>query len=194
MQPTLSEVLIQREKIKASIWSDAVLVILGSVLLAVSAQLSFYLPISPIPITGQTLAVLLCGAVLGSRRGMASMGLYILQGLAGLPVFAGGQGGLGVLFGPTAGYLVGFIAAAYIAGLLAEKGFDRKWHTTIAAFLAGQMVIYFFGVLRLTSFVGLEQALKIGVFPFLIGDAIKAGIAAALLPSAWLMIDQFKKF
>ncbi|MDO9546958.1 MAG: biotin transporter BioY [Pelolinea sp.] len=189
MHNVLSIHLLHQTKIKENIWLDLVLIITGSVFVAVCAQLAVYLPFSPVPITAQTLAVLLCGIILGSRRGAWSMVLYLLEGVFGLPVFAGGMGGLAVLFGPTAGYLIGFIPAAFLVGTLAEKGFDRHWYSTLIAFTLGQMVIYFFGVSRLVSFFSFQQALRIGVYPFLIGDAVKVGFAMILLPSCWKPIN-----
>ena len=188
MQNVLSVELVRRAHMKENIWLDFLLIVTGSIFVAICAQFVLYLPFSPVPITGQTFAVLLCGAVLGSRRGGLSLALYVLEGAIGLPVFAGGSGGMAVLFGPTAGYLAGFIPAAFLVGLLAEKGFDRHWHSTLITFLIGQIIIYSLGVMRLLSFFNYEQALEIGVIPFLIGDAIKVGIAMILLPSCWKFI------
>ena len=190
MHHVLSVELLRKSRVNENIWSDLALILVGSIFVALSAQIAFYLPFSPIPITGQTLAVLLCGAVLGSRRGSLSLALYLLQGAIGFPVFAGGTGGLAVFFGPTAGYLAGFVPAAFLVGALCEKGFDRNWASTLIAFLGGQLIIYVLGILRLSSFIGFEQVLEIGIVPFLFGDAIKIGIAAILLPSCWKMINK----
>ena len=192
MHNVLSVELIRRAQLKENIWLDLTLIITGSIFVAICAQFAFYLPFSPVPVTGQTLAVLLCGAVLGSKRGGLSLALYVLEGAIGLPVFAGGRGGMAALFGPTAGYLTGFILAAFLVGLLAEKGFDRKWHSTLFTFLIGQIIIYSLGVMRLLSFFNFNQALEIGVTPFLIGDAIKVGFAMILLPSYWKVIKKFQ--
>lgn len=168
---------------------DVTLVLLGSWLVALFAQVEVPLPFSPVPITGQTFAVLLVGASLGSKRGAAAMLAYIAQGAAGLPFFAGGAGGLGILTGATAGYLAGFIAAAYVVGLLAERGLERNFKTSIAPFLAGTVVIYLCGVAWLSVIVGgFGKAVELGLLPFLIGDAIKIIAAAAALPSAWRMV------
>lgn len=164
---------------------DTALVVLGSLLIAVLAQVRMYLPFTPVPVTGQTFAVLLIGAVLGSRRGAAAVGLYLLQGSLGLPFFAGGGAGFTVLLGPTGGYLAGFLPAAYVTGWLAERGFDRKLRTALPGFLAGQVVIYAFGVLWLARFTGIDTALAAGLLPFLAGDAVKVALAAAVLPAAW---------
>ena len=114
MQNVLSVELLHRAQMKENIWLDFLLIVTGSIFVAICAQFVLYLPFSPVPITGQTFAVLLCGAVLGSRRGGLSLALYVLEGAIGLPVFAGSSGGIAVLFGPTAGYLAGFIPAAFL--------------------------------------------------------------------------------
>lgn len=168
---------------------DITLILLGSWLIALFAQVEILLPFSPVPITGQTFAVLLVGAMLGSKRGVAAVLAYIAQGVAGLPFFAGGASGFGILTGATAGYLVGFIVAAYMIGLLAERGLERSFKTSIAPFLVGTIIIYAFGVGWLSIVVGsFLKALEFGLFPFVIGDAIKLLAAAAALPSAWKMI------
>jgi biotin transport system substrate-specific component len=161
----------------------------GSWLIALSAQVAIPLPFSPVPVTGQTLAVLLVGALLGSRRGSLAVLAYIAQGLAGLPVFAGGALGMARLLGPTGGYLVGFAAAAFLVGLLAERGWDRRVLTTAAAMILGNLVIYAIGALWLAPFVGgLEQALATGVLPFIPGDLVKIVAAALLLPAGWKLL------
>lgn len=193
MQNVLFNEFTHRLRLKENIALDMVFIILGSVFVALSSQFAFYLPFSPVPITGQTFAVLFTGAVLGSRRGGLSLALYILEGMIGLPVFAGGTGGMAVLFGPTAGYLIGFIPAAVLVGYLSEKSFDRNPVSMVIAFFLGQAVIYFFGVIRLLSFVGYERVLLLGVFPFLIGDAIKAGMVMLLLPSGWKLLNKSKQ-
>ncbi len=169
--------------------ADAALVLGGSLLTALMAQIAIPLPFTPVPITGQTLAVLLVGAALGSRRGALSMAAYVLEGVLGLPVFAGGTAGLARLLGPTGGYLVGFIAAAFVTGWLAERGWDRRLLTAALAMLAGNVVIYLFGLpwlARFTGgFLGPKGALVLGLLPFIPGDLVKLALAALLLPSAW---------
>ncbi len=167
---------------------NVALVIAGSLLTALAARMSIPLPFTPVPITGQTFAVLLIGAVLGSRRGAVSMAVYLAQGLAGLPVFAGGQAGLAVLLGPTGGYLIGFIAAAFITGWLAEHGWDRRPFTTAVAMALGNIVIYLFGVPWLAAFAGIERAPLLGLVPFLPGDVLKIGLATLALPGAWWVV------
>lgn len=173
--------------------ADAALVLGGSLLTALAARLTIPLPFTPVPITGQTFAVLLVGAALGSRRGALSMALYVLEGALGLPVFAGGTAGLGRLLGPTGGYLVGFIAAAFVTGWLAERGWDRRPLTTALAMLAGNLVIYLFGLPWLAAFLGgrflgPKGALALGLLPFIPGDLVKLALATFLLPSAWWIV------
>lgn len=192
MQNVLFNEFTHRLRLKENIALDMVFIILGSVFVALSSQFAFYLPFSPVPITGQTFAVLLTGAVLGSRRGGLSLALYILEGLVGLPVFAGGTGGMAVLFGPTAGYLIGFIPAAILVGYLSEKGFDRKWIPMFFALVLGLVVIYIFGVIRLLSFVGIEKVFSLGVAPFMVGDLIKTIMVMLLIPSGWKFLNKSK--
>lgn len=184
--PTISERTFPNVSSRAR---DIVLVIAGSLLIAALAQIEILLPFTPVPITGQTFGVLLVGAALGSKRGAAALLLYITEGALGLPFFAGGGSGFGILTGATAGYLVGFVAAAYVIGLLAERGLERNVRTSIVPFLAGTIVIYFFGVAWLAVVLGaLGKALVAGVLPFLIGDAIKLVAAALVLPAAWKLV------
>jgi len=165
---------------------EMLLVISGSLLVAAFAQIRIPLPFTPVPITGQTLAVLLVGAALGSNRGVTSMLLYLMMGLVGMPVFAGGGSGLAYLSGATGGYLLGFVAAAYVVGRLAERGLERNFRTAILPFALGQLIIYAVGALWLAIYLGsLREALVLGVSPFVLGDLIKMAFAAILLPTAW---------
>lgn len=174
---------------RSALLYDAALVLGASLVIALSAQVAIQLPFSPVPITGQTMAVLLVGALLGSRRGALAVLAYIAEGLAGLPVFAGGAAGLTRLFGPTGGYLVGFVAAAFLVGWLAERGWDRRFGTTLAAMTLGNLVIYGVGAVWLAVFVGgVSRAWSLGVVPFLPGDAIKIVLAAVLLPGGWKLL------
>jgi len=177
---------------KAYAWFyDVALIIGGSLFIAVSSRLKIFLPFSPVPITGQTFAVLMTGALYGARRGGLSVILYIIMGMSGLSVFALG-GGFSVLLGTTGGYLLGFIAAAYITGLLAERGWDRRIETTILAMVFGNMVIYTFGLLWLCCLVGVSRTvLVMGLYPFIIGDLLKIALAALLLPSGWKLLNRF---
>jgi biotin transport system substrate-specific component len=167
---------------------DLLLIVLGALLVATLAQVIIPLPFTPVPITGQTLAVLLVAAVLGSKRGLASLSLYSLMGLSGLPVFAGGASGIAYSLGPTLGYLAGFIVAAYVIGLLAERGLERSVRTSLVPFLIRTLLIYLFGAGWLAIKFRFGKALALGVLPFLVGDAIKLVLAALALPAAWKLV------
>ncbi len=164
---------------------DTLLVVGFSLLLAGASQVAIPLPFTPVPVTLQTLAVLLTGMALGWKRGALAVLAYLGQGFVGLPVFAGGSLGVAHLFGPTGGYLVGFVAAAALVGLLAERRFDRRPSTTVLAMVAGTMVIQLCGAAWLSLYVGAAAAVAQGVVPFLVGDALKVVAAAAGLPLAW---------
>ncbi|KAF0107643.1 MAG: putative biotin biosynthesis protein BioY [Anaerolineaceae bacterium] len=167
---------------------DMLLVVTGSLLVAGMAQVRIPLPFTPVPLTGQTFAVLLVGAALGSRRGAASLLFYLTLGMAGLPVFAGGASSLAYLAGPTGGYLIGFVCAAFVVGFLAERGLDRHFRSALLVFLVGEVVIYLCGISWLSLHLGAQKALVAGVFPFLLGDAIKMIAAALTLPAAWKIV------
>lgn len=169
---------------------DTMLVAGGSILVALSAQICIPVPFSPIPITGQTLSVLLLGALLGSRRGALSLAAYLAEGASGWPVFSGASGGLVHLTGPTAGYLAGFVPAAFLTGLLAERGWDRTKKTALAAMVLGNAVIYAFGLAWLGLFTGAGRVLSLGLTPFLAGDLLKVTLAACLLPVGWKLIGR----
>ncbi len=170
----------------------AALVVGFALLTALAAQVRIPLPFTPVPVTGQTLAVLLAGAALGSRAGAASQGLYILLGLGGLPFFQGGNGGWEYATGPTLGYLIGFVIAAAAVGYLAERKQDRTIATALPAFLAGTAVIYVFGVagLMVSLQTDLTDALVKGLVPFVIGDLLKVALAGTLLPAAWKLAGE----
>lgn len=167
------------------------LVIGGALLTAAAAHLSVRLSWTPVPITGQTLAVLLVGGTLGWRRGSASIALYVALGAAGLPFYAeaadGARGGWTMATGPTAGYLVGFVAAAALIGWLAERGQDRRLDTSVPAMLAGTAVIYLCGVGWLAHSLGVDatRAMELGLTPFVLGDLIKLLFAGVALPLVW---------
>ena len=168
------------DKVKMENPTQIRMTVYASLLAALTAAGAFVaIPIGPAPITLQTLFVLLSGLLLGSKWGLASAGVYLLAGACGLPVFAGGMGGLGRLAGPTGGYLVGFLPAVYLVGFISEKG-GKKVIFDIIAMICGTVVIYAFGVTWLKILTGktFTQVLVIGMFPFLIGDALK--IAAAV--------------
>ncbi len=183
---TVADVLRPYAKRYAALY-DIILIISGSLLIALCTQARILLPFSPVPITGQTFAVLMLGALLGSRRGGLSVLLYIAEGAAGLPVFALG-GGLPILFGPTGGYLLGFVPAAYIVGLLAERGWDRRVSKTILAMILGNIVLYTFGLLWLSRWVGINRVFITGLYPFIIGEILKLVLAAVILPTGWKLL------
>ncbi|UCF00428.1 MAG: biotin transporter BioY [Planctomycetota bacterium] len=186
MNPTMAGVFRPCRKIYAGFY-DISLIIVGSLLIGLCAQIKVWLPISPVPVTLQTFAVLMIGAVLGPRRGSLCVLAYIIEGAAGLPVFAAGAG-LAVLSGPTGGYLVGFLAAAYITGYLAKKGWDRQVGTTVLAMLLGNLSIYAFGLFWLSCLIGAKKALVVGLYPFIVGDCLKIALAAVVLPSGWKLL------
>lgn len=167
---------------------DVALVAGASLFIALMAQLTIYLPFSPVPVTGQTLAVLLIGALLGSSRGSMAVLAYMTEGVAGMPVFAGGLAGPAVLAGPTGGYLAGFVVAAYAVGWLAERGWDRNTLSTVAAMLVGNIAIYLSGLVWLAQFIGGQNALAAGLYPFIPGDIAKLIFAALLLPAGWKLL------
>jgi biotin transport system substrate-specific component len=166
------------------------LVIVFSLFIAAAAQ--FAIHIGPIPITGQSFAVLLTGALLGSRLGAAAVIAYLIEGALGLPFFAGGGSGIVRFLGPTGGYLVAFPAAAYVTGAFAEYGWDKKYLSAAAAMAIGSAVIFlggwaWFAVLTNTPPVA---AFQIAVLPFLPGDVIKIALAAAVLPTGWTLLKR----
>jgi biotin transport system substrate-specific component len=190
MNTTLASVMVTRfwPRLDSRV-RDALLVLTGSLVVAAMAQVRIPLPFTPVPLTGQTFAVLLVGAALGSRRGAGSLLLYLLAGLAGLPFFAGGASGLAYLSGSTGGYLIGFVLAAYVVGRLAETGKDRHFPAAILTFLIGEVLIYVPALIWLSAWIGPQNALAAGLLPFLIGDAIKLVAAALALPAAWKLVE-----
>ena len=190
---TLASALVPASRASARA-SRAALVVAGSLLVAALARLEIHLPFTPVPITGQTLGVLLVGAALGPGLGAASMGLYLLEGAVGLPFFAGGAHGWSVLrtTSATGGYLWGFVVAAAVVGGLARRGWDRSFRGAVAAMLIGEVVLYAVGVPWLAAALGvsLERALELGMYPFVIGDLLKLFAAAVLLPTAWRLVGE----
>ncbi len=184
---TVADLLRPSEKRFAAVY-DITLVIGGSLLIALSAHLKVLLPFSPVPVTAQTFAVLMLGALLGAKRGGLAALAYIIEGAMGLPVFALG-GGFAVLLGPTGGYLIGFIPAAYVTGFLAQKGWDRRIGTTVLAMIFGNIIIYTFGLLWLSRLMGISKTvLSVGLYPFIVGDLVKIALAAAVLPTGWKLL------
>ncbi len=170
---------------------NVTLIIAGSLLIALCAQIAIPLPFSPVPVTGQTFAILMVGALLGAKRGSLAVLAYLAEGVAGLPVFSLARGGVMMFAGPTAGYLFGFVVAAYIVGFLAERGWDRRISTTIFTMILGLAVIYGFGVLWLSVlFKSFNAALAFGFYPFMIGEVLKVSLAALLLPVGWKFLKK----
>jgi biotin transport system substrate-specific component len=174
----------------ANAWTGVQLLSVGFVtaLTAAAAQISFPLPFTPVPFTVQPMVVLVGAAVLGSRLGALSQILYLTLGIAGLPVFAFAPElpqGFARLLGPSGGYLMAFPLAAFVTGLLAERGFDRRYLTSILAMAAGLAIIFFGGVSWIARFAGLDAALATGLYPFIVVDVIKVISAGLVLPTAW---------
>lgn len=169
---------------------SAGLVIVFSLFIAACAQ--FSIQIGPVPITGQSFAVLLTGALLGSRLGAAAVIAYLVEGALGLPFFAGGGAGIVRFFGPTGGYLVAFPAAAFITGAFAEHGWDKRYLTAVAAMAIGSAVILLGGLAWFTILTNTPPvaAFKIAVLPFLAGDVVKIALAAAVLPTGWALLKR----
>ena len=170
---------------RAGLLTNLSLVVGASLITALAAQVTVPVPWSPVPITGQTFAVTLSGAVLGARRGFLAQVLYLAEGALGLPVFAAGAAGAGVLAGPTAGYLLAFPLAAALTGALAQRGWDRRFATMLPAMLLGSVPVFLLGLLQLARFIPADRVLAAGLIPFLPGDLIKAALAALAFPAAW---------
>jgi biotin transport system substrate-specific component len=184
VQPRVLADLVPRVRAR-----DAALVLAATALTAVCAQISFYLPGNPVPVTAQTFAVLLSGAALGANRGAAVMLLYVLVGTVGMPVFADGKHGVDVVTGASGGYLIGFLAAGWVVGRLAEARFDRTPFKALPLFLIGSAIVYAIGVpwLAVSADQSLGWALSNGFVDFIPGDLVKAAAAAGLLPLAWTL-------
>ena len=184
---TIPAVVIDR-LVRGRAAANMLLVIGASLLIAIAAQIAIPLPFTPVPLTLQPLAVILIGVVLGSTRGAAAAALYLLEGASGLPVFAQGHGGAAWLLGPTAGYLISYPFAAYVAGLVSERG----WGSTIIRAISGMLlalgVIYLGGWSWLAVLTDARSAFVAGVAPFVLADIVKVAIGAALLPKAQQII------
>lgn len=179
---------------RASVVTDTLLVAGGAVFIALVAQLAFYLPFTPVPVTGLTFGVLVTGAAMGLIRGLLATLLYVLLGVAGLPVYADASYGIDVLIGVTGGYLVGSVLAAALTGYLAEKAWDRKVVSAVPAMLLGELVIFTVGVgwLMVVLDVDLGEGLALGLVPFILGEVVKLVAAGLLLPGAWKLVDRVK--
>lgn len=171
---------------------DTALVVAGALFIYLTARITFPVPDSPVPITGQTLGVLLVGGALGFRRGLIAVSLYVLLGLVGLPFFAEGKGGTAVILGARGGYLIGFIVAGAVVGRLAELGWDRRIGGALAMMLIGSTIIYAVGLPWLMVVTGypLNETIAKGLTPFVIADALKLVLAAVLFPVAWWIVER----
>ena len=207
LQPTLATAIWPDEASPAATRAvrNVILAVLGSLFVAICAQVQ--VPLWPVPVTGQTFAVLVVGMAFGWRLGGATLLLYLAEGLVGLPVFAKFAAGPGVLAGPTGGYLVGFVVAAAVIGYLAQRGWDRNVWRTAAAMLIGNVVLYIPGLIWLGMFyagpgaqfvantgatMAAGAAIAGGLTPFLLGDALKLALAAALFPAAWRLVSKHR--
>ena len=194
---------------RAAAWQRHLLmIVVGTLLIVVGARISFYLPGNPlVPVTLQTFGVVFAGALLGFRRALAAVGLYLLLGIVGLPVFAldAGTGlyrsgldtivrvgGGSIALAPTGGYLIGFLLAGGLVGRLAELGWDRHLGGSVGAMLLGNVVIYVVGLpwLMAAARLDLMSTLQLGLYPFLVGDVLKLAVAASLLPAGWWLVKR----
>jgi biotin transport system substrate-specific component len=189
-RPTLVDRVFSR-----SIVVDIVLIAAGAALTAIAAQIA--VPLWPVPITGQTLAVILVGLSLGAVRGGLSMVLYAVLGVVGLPVFSDTSSGWSVIAGPTGGYIIGFIFAAVLTGWLAQRTWDRKWLSAFVSTLAGTVVTFAIGLPWLAAYLGavgapndLQSVLIAGFYPFIIGGLIKAALGAGIISAAWFAVNR----
>ncbi|CAI9388631.1 biotin transporter BioY [Microbacterium sp. T2.11-28] len=193
-RPVLSDLISRPDDRVRAFALDAALVLTGVAVVALLAKVSFF--IGPVPITGQTLGVIVVGAALGARRGAASLTAYLLAGLAGAPVFAGATAGPAYVLAPSFGFVVGFIPAAFVAGWFAERAWDRKPWLAFVGFVAASVIPFLIGVpymaLILATVLGqtvtVDGVLAAGVWPFIVPGLIKAGFAALLVPGAWLAV------
>jgi biotin transport system substrate-specific component len=175
----------------SSLLTKAALSAGGVLFLAAMAQIAIPVPGSPVPVTGQTLGVLLIGTTYGSGLGVATFVMYLLAGIAGAPVFAGASFGFEKITGATGGYLIGMMVATYLLGLLAKRRLDQRFLTSLPSMLFGTLIIFSFGLLWLHHFTGKDWAWTIaaGLTPFIVGEAIKIAIAGTSLPILWRLIN-----
>ncbi len=185
--PTARRVLA--DAVSSSRTADVVLVTSGAALVGLLAQVTIHLGFTPVPITGQTLGVLLVGSALGWRRASLSMALYVVAGVAGVPWFADHTSGVPMA---TFGYLVGFVAASAALGWLASRGADRTVARAAVSMVLGEVVIFAIAVpwLAVSLHVGLASAISLGLTPFITGEVIKAAIAGVALPTTWRLVDR----
>jgi biotin transport system substrate-specific component len=173
--------------------TDVALVVGGAAVVAVAAQIA--VPLWPVPITGQTFAVLVVASALGAVRGTLAMALYAVLGIVGLPIFSDASSGLSIVAGPTGGYIIGFVFSAALVGWIAERSGDRKYLGATLAFAAGTVVTFAFGLIWLSASLNLnlEQTLQGGLYPFIIGGIVKSLLAAAIIPTVWMGVTRSKR-
>jgi biotin transport system substrate-specific component len=188
---TTPDRFVLADLVPGTIARDAALIVGGACLTGLAAQVSIHTPLTPVPFTLQTFAVLLAGAALGPARGVMSMLLYLLAGVAGVPWFASHAHGWG---GPSFGYIIGFVVAAGVVGELSRRGNDRQVLSTIGLMALGSAIVYVFGATWLAAdlHVGAQKAVDLGVTPFLVTDALKLAAAGLVLPGAWRLVRRFR--
>ncbi len=190
-RPVLADLIARPSGRARAVALDAALVVAGAAVVALLAQLE--VPLWPVPITGQTLAVVVVGAALGARRGAAALVTYLLAGLAGLPVFAGFTGTVAALAKPSFGFVIGFVFAAFVAGWFAERAWDRRPLLAFVGFVAASAFPFVFGIPYMAFILnvvgggafGVGEILQFGLWPFILGGLVKAALAALLIPAAW---------
>lgn len=190
--PTFAESICPT-RLRSNLAYDLITMAAGVALITACARLVLVLPISPVPVTGQTFGVLLVGALLGARRGAMTVLTYLAIGAAGLPVLAGGAAGFAYMIGPTGGYLLGFLPAAWLVGALAERGWDRRVATAALAMTLGTVLIFAIGMLWLGALLGPEQAIPLGLLPFIPGAIIKIAAGCAALPVGWAVLNWLRR-
>ncbi len=190
-RPVLADLIARPSDRARAIALDAGLVVAGATVVALLAQVE--VPLWPVPITGQTLAVVVVGAALGARRGAAALVTYLLAGLGGLPVFAGFTGTVAAVAKPSFGFVIGFVFAAFVAGWFAERAWDRRPLLAFVGFVAASAIPFIFGIPYMAFILnvvgggafGIGEILQFGLWPFIVGGLIKAALAALLIPAAW---------
>jgi biotin transport system substrate-specific component len=192
MQNQTCAAMLRPQIKKEALLYNFILIVGASIFIALSAQIAFNVPFSPVPVTGQTFAVILVGAFLGSRAGSLTIIAYLLEGISGLPVFAQAQFGIVHLFGPTGGYLAGFVPAAFLCGWLVESGWGKSYLSTLGIMTIGTIVIFVCGLTWLKVLTGTENILLIGFYPYITGAIIKIVLATITYRLGWLALDKYK--
>lgn len=169
---------------------DGLIIISGVIGMMLLSKVSFYLPFTPVPITAQSLGILIIGASFGMKRAFVASLIYVGAGVCGLPIFSGGKFGLLAITGPTGGYIIGFIIAATVMGLLGNKQKDRKFISSILIFVLGHIIIFSFGLLWLLNFVSIEKVFALGLYPFIPGMIVKTFLAGSISPLLWSVFNK----